>query len=188
MASMSGISCGFASAVYPLASAIPAHHLEAVSQNMLDAAALALDEAQVLVLAIPAATCPVQRARVVLLWSQQLCRLHHFPLLVFQPLLRDRHSPAVEEWLLLPGDLLKNVLVVVGVQAVLLDCVVVGPVVGVNLGFAEGSILIQFRLCRYTVADVVVVDDHPLDPIAQQPLAPQDFLHAQHVARTLVVQ
>src|SRR5690606_35176326 len=123
MASMSGISCGFASAVCTLTSAIPAHHLEAVFQNMLDAAALDLDEAQVLVLAIPAATCPVQRARVVILCSQQLCRLHHLPLLVFHTLLRDRRGAAVEEWLLLPSDLLKNVLVVVGVQPVLLDCV-----------------------------------------------------------------
>src|SRR5690606_17532285 len=100
MVSMSGISCGFASAVCPLTSAIPAHHLEAIFQNMLDVAALDLDEAQVLVLAIPATTCPVQRAWVVILWSQQLCRLQHFTLLVFQTLLRDRHGPAVEERLL----------------------------------------------------------------------------------------
>src|SRR5690606_40606593 len=162
MASTSGISYAFADAVRSLCSALPARLLEAVFQNMLDVAALGLDKTQVLVLAIPATTCPVQRARVVILWSQQLCRLHHFPLLVFQALLRDRHGPAVEERLLLPGDFPKNVLVVVWVQAVFFDGVVVGPVVGVNLGFAEGSVLIQFWLCRNTVPDVVVVDDHPL--------------------------
>src|SRR5690606_12283990 len=129
--------------------AVSTPHSVVLLEQVGDVAALQLQQADVLILAVPRAPGAIKRAWVVVFDRQVLQSLSlHVPALLLQPLLALRHRPAVEVQFLVLGDVIKDVGVVLGIKAVLLNGGLVGGVVGVDSPIlAQGAVLEHLWLC-----------------------------------------
>src|SRR5690606_24881523 len=147
MASFSSSISGMCN-VATLTAATSLHNVVLLEQ-VGDVSALQLQQADVLVLAVPRAPGAVKRAWVVVFGRQVLQSLSlHVPALLLQPRLALRHRPAVEVQLLVLGDVLKDVGVVLGIKAVLINGGLVGGVVGVDPPIlAQGAVLEHLWFC-----------------------------------------